>query len=425
MREKQLSHHEIRAGGPSSISLMYAGPDSERKALLEEFCAERGLSFYSRTTQAREENESNLHYSLTVLEIAPGTRARPEDIEPLSQNGALLLLLPESDGYTSELESALLEKGAHDLLYLPCGQNLLLRRVQNTLDAIELKNRLREERLYASLQLDSTREWANYREIRRRLDEERAIIYNLKTSLSQGAGLGNSVQMIDMLALTKTETPEGYLMDREMMDLLISNNGASRKMLESLDAMVDIMERDLNRENVPIESLLERLPETLVEYVDILQAKDVQIIYPALRSRREIQADLEAIDEVIRELVLNAYKYSPPGAPIHFNAREEDNFFCLMVRNKHISGEGLYQEVREKLVVEPFFRGHLESFDDLALIEKFPMGLGLTMVDYTVRRHEGLFFIKSVDEGDGNGERDTILAGILFPLSPLAEGNNI
>ena len=66
-----------------------------------------------------------------------------------------------------------------------------------------------------------------------------------------------------------------------------------------------------------------------------------------------ILADAELVVQMIKQLLDNALKYSPPGKPIKVSAREENGFVNIAVRDE---GQGL-TELEQSRIFDKFYRG--------------------------------------------------------------------
>ena len=137
---------------------------------------------------------------------------------------------------------------------------------------------------------------------------------------------------------------------------------------------------------------------------------------PSHKTQHTICVDLEKIYLAIEEILINAYKYSTNKSQINIFANVSKGYFCISVKNevpKEPYG-GIPQDM-EKLVIEPFFRLH-PPVEDVISIEKFGLGLGLTVVDYLVRKHNGLFFIHNAIDHTGNRVSNCVLSEIFLPM---------
>jgi two-component system sensor histidine kinase KdpD len=117
-----------------------------------------------------------------------------------------------------------------------------------------------------------------------------------------------------------------------------------------------------------------------------------------------VLVDAELIQLVLRHLLDNAVKYSPPDSPIHVSARREDKAVVVRIRNQ---GEGVPEWQRGK-VFEKFYRGANTR-------DRVPgTGMGLAITREIVLAHGGTIRLESAP-GEGV---EVVLA---LPVSKGAE----
>jgi signal transduction histidine kinase len=112
-----------------------------------------------------------------------------------------------------------------------------------------------------------------------------------------------------------------------------------------------------------------------------LQRQYLKLDVPA--SLPLVQADPRRISQVFINLISNASKYGPPGAPIVVRVRERDNEILVQVND---SGPGIPPEMQSALF-QPFSR--------LDQTGRSGMGLGLSIVKAIVERHGGSVGLQS------------------------------
>jgi two-component system sensor histidine kinase KdpD len=103
-----------------------------------------------------------------------------------------------------------------------------------------------------------------------------------------------------------------------------------------------------------------------------------------------VLADVELIQLVLRHLIDNAAKYSPPKSPISISARVEGNCVVVGIRNE---GEGISEWERSR-IFEKLYRG-------AGARERVPgTGMGLAITRDIVLAHGGQIRVESIpDEG--------------------------
>lgn len=112
----------------------------------------------------------------------------------------------------------------------------------------------------------------------------------------------------------------------------------------------------------------------------------------------EIQGDTDELGTVVRNLLTNAVKYSPPGGPVRLSVDVEADNVVLAVRDE---GIGISEEDQAHMF-EEFFRSPASE------VRSRPgHGLGLSIVDRIVRRHGGTVAVAS-RTGNGTTMRVTL-----------------
>ena len=112
--------------------------------------------------------------------------------------------------------------------------------------------------------------------------------------------------------------------------------------------------------------------------------------------------------------MVNAFKFALRGSRIYVMTRLSRGFFWLSILNEVDEMAAITPE-KEKLVVEPFF-SIMPPNETIADIEKFSLGLGLTVVDNVAKKHRGQFMIHSVKDRTRTEERDAVMAELIIPL---------
>ena len=143
--------------------------------------------------------------------------------------------------------------------------------------------------------------------------------------------------------------------------------------------------------------------------------KDVSPKHPVLLAAREnvwVNADPEALDQVLGLLLENAIKYSPEGGEVRVAAIDGPSSVAISVSDH---GVGMSGEDREH-IFEPYFRASRGDSNRFGGV-----GLGLSIVRHLVERSGGAITVESTP---GQGSTFTItLPKIASPMAPaMLEG---
>lgn len=119
----------------------------------------------------------------------------------------------------------------------------------------------------------------------------------------------------------------------------------------------------------------------------------------------QVQANVALVERAVSNLVDNAVKWSPAGEPIEISVVRDDDQAVIQVRDR---GPGIDPDLR-RLVFERFFRAPEAR-------ARPGSGLGLSIVDYVARTHNGS---ASVIDTDAPGTT----VELRLPLAPDAESS--
>ncbi|MEM7179932.1 MAG: ATP-binding protein [Spirochaetota bacterium] len=291
----------------------------------------------------------------------------------------------------------LIEFGIVDILYEPLHPQLF----KNVL------NRLLEAAAYRP----ETRDTAS-RLVRDSIHKD--SVYHLKTSLSQGNGMGSMVSLIDILEMSPLTDEGDYKVDRELVELLVENNKFSRKVLEDLHFTVDFINEELRYRLYSAEYILQKCQEKISSLSAIFQQKGLASEEDwRVDGREQISLDEEKFLLIFEELLINALKYSLRGSCITISAAITQDNLYLKVKNLLADTEmGIPNELSQ-VVLEPFFRIP-PPVEDVWQIERFSLGLGLTAVKHVVEKHKGRLSISSPEQQ--TGENKSVVCEIYIPI---------
>ena len=95
--------------------------------------------------------------------------------------------------------------------------------------------------------------------------------------------------------------------------------------------------------------------------------------------------DLDLITNVVYQLLENAAKYSPPGAPIHISAENTESEISVSIADR---GPGI-DELEQSLIFDKFYRGKDNRYSVQGT------GMGLAIAKAVVEAHGGTIHVTS------------------------------
>jgi ligand-binding sensor domain-containing protein/signal transduction histidine kinase len=181
---------------------------------------------------------------------------------------------------------------------------------------------------------------------------------------------------------------------------------AARRMLHIVQRLLqsDALERGLGPERRVLD--LGALAASVTEAIRPQAAVKQQTIGAAAAERCLVEGDEEWLRQVLENLLGNAVKYSPPGAPIQLSVRRSNGSVLLEVKD---DGPGLTASDMQRLF------GRFQRLSARPTAGESASGLGLHLVKQLVERQGGRVWAES--EGPGRGSRFLVELPAAAPIS--------
>lgn len=358
-------------------------------------------------------------YSVYIVDLMMPVMDGKSFIKELKKINPEAVILVQTALDSSDTIINIMKLGIYDYIIKPIEPEIFNETLLKALEYHYLKKLEVQQSLNAGEKIRNQIEWLNYKESRRIADQESSetkSIYSLKTSLAQGAGFGTLITLIDLMRTSIKEDGETYTVDKQLIDMVLENNDYCRAQLEGLNFATDILERSFDLEEKTASQLVDSIPKMIERIIPHFKQKKLELTYPELKHNHRIRYNENIMSLIIEELVVNAYKYATNDSTINILSHVSEGYLWISVKNDvREKPYGGVPEDYEKLVLEPFFRLHPPD-ESVAKIEKIGFGLGLAVVDYVAKRHDGMFFIHDVKDLTGDKNRSCVMADLLLPI---------
>ncbi len=231
--------------------------------------------------------------------------------------------------------------------------------------------------------------------------------HELKTPLTLVQGYSNMLTN-ELLQVENEQKYEPYLRG--------INNGTSR-LKEILDAMLDVtlIDNDLLELSYQPVWLGQLVDGLLSELEEQLQTRELDISYEAFLDPKEFfYADPERLQQIIRNVLLNAIKYTPDGGKIVIGGRKLPGFVEITVED---NGIGIAMD-KQQTIFKKFNQTGDAARHSSGKV-KFKgggPGLGLVIAKGLIEAHEGTIWCES----DGYDE-DTCPGSIFHIMVPYRD----
>lgn len=272
--------------------------------------------------------------------------------------------------------------------------------------------------------MQSKLEWLLWKEkskSRDRIAAERTLINNIKHSLSQGLGVGGLATLIDLMALASRSEGERVSVCSKMFQQLLDSGEAVREWFDSLETITGAFTRECEVRPMSAEEAQTCIRNAIAQTERLRQIKG-QTVNEDLLPAALLRGEPAALELCLRELLTNAYKYSPAGSVVNVTGYRSSNGVSIIVLNDlELAADGAagVPSELENAVFEPFFRMK-NTYDERYRGEELGMGIGLTIVQNTLNQFGGAAFLYEVNDhsSSGNPRRRVAAELALQPAPP-------
>lgn len=308
---------------------------------------------------------------------------------------------------TSHDESSVIvevmKKGVLDYLIKPANADEILTKVKFASKSYDLKRMQiileKEKEIRLKEQLD----WLNYKNAFANKEANSFndnLIHNMRHNLGQSGGFGNLVSLLELIYNEAKKDGDEIRIDKEIFELLHQSVQMIDKTFVSLENISRISESEITLEPLSISKLYEFVATLAVSFADIAKIGSHLIILGDPKesfSNQYVNVNLKHFEEVIKELLINACKFSEMDSKIFIIFRIDGQMFHLSVVNEPKKGMPVLGVPIEysNLVFEPFYRINKFIYENYTSLD---LGLGLSMVRTIVQKMKGEISISNIQD---------------------------
>ncbi len=245
--------------------------------------------------------------------------------------------------------------------------------------------------------------------------------HELRTPLAQVRGYTDIIDALN----------EQGMLDQDQTKGMVSNlRKATERMEELISAMLDVSQLDVNAMDLRFaQTTLENVVRLAIEpLTDAIKQRKLTLSARGLRGLPTVEADMQRLVQAIRNVVLNAIKFTPDGGRIEITASVQAaetadgrDHILLAISD---TGVGIDRENLE-LIFEKFYRAYdpgLHSTGTYKFMGAGP-GLGLTIARGVIEGHGGKVWAESPGHSMDNYPGTTFY--ILLPVSPPEDARRV
>lgn len=232
---------------------------------------------------------------------------------------------------------------------------------------------------------------------REKLAYAQSLIRNILHTASQGLGIGAVITYVDLMKMSMQAGAQGP--QQELFDQLVTNADAARHWLGAFENILKGLQRKFPRERLAAEDLNRVIHSAVMDSENFRAVKGHTLLVEPIRFGGEVMANQEAVHEIVCELLLNAFKYSPAKSTVRLMHYTTADFVALTVVNdiEQMRGgvTGIPVDCEER-IFEPFFRLN-NAWDDRYREQKLGLGVGLTLAENAAHQTDSRLYVYELE----------------------------
>ena len=269
--------------------------------------------------------------------------------------------------------------------------------------------------------------WKRTRESRRMIDYGVRMVANLRHSIAQGEGVGALLVQAEMLAMmagapgarsgngngdTRADPPATATLPVAALDSLGESARAVRAWLRSLEVFAGIDSSGYTGGYLTQAVVQDCYAEALASVERFRSVRGQQVHADPIVFDGSVVGNKEALGLAFREVLTNAFKYSPAHSSIHVVCFRGSDSVTIGVLNDLASGEQPDDWVNEAML--PFAR-FSNVYDDAFLDEELGLGIGLPVIMDALQQSGGTVFLRSItDHTRPSGKVERVMAELVL-----------
>lgn len=301
-----------------------------------------------------------------------------------------------------------------DILEKPLPDESLL---ANVMRGVEFYRELRETRDLEKLEKEQFRHrlewllWRRTRETRRMIDYGLQLVTNMRHAISQGEGVGSLVTHAEFLQIMPKDAEGNFIVPADMVQSLGANAKAVRSWISSLEQFSSIENATYERQNLNAQIVSASIEKAVLAVEKFRCVGGHTVHREKINFEGSVAGNVSALEMTIRELLTNAFKYSPKGSIVNIIELRGGQSVSLAVINDVRSDMKNIELSTEAFM--PFARTS-NVYNDEFLDEELSLGIGLPVIQDAMQQNGGAIFLREINDHSHKESRPRILAEIVM-----------
>jgi DNA-binding response OmpR family regulator len=370
--------------------------DEPLRMLLKEMLAARG--FTAITAANGQEgidlfNKINCPVIITDLEMpVMSGREFIKRIKAVFEDVIIIVLTIHKK---AELIIDIMKMGIYDYIIKPVKGDEIAHKLINAFETAELRRVKRSIEKERIAKLNDQLIWFQFNEKLTKRDYQRfskSFFKSLHTSFTMGAGMGAVLTLLNLIITSAEKEGDKYLIDSDLFEIVKENMIHADRAIKGFADINKVINEEFSLQTIPLSNLYENIQDIIIDLKSYAEKKNQTILISELKEiYKNISIDINAdyIKQSIKELLINAMKFSIEYSDIVVIFETQDESFLLSVINNPVKFKNGIKGIPqgyENIIFEPFYRiSKTVSYG----YDSLDYGLGLTLVEKIIEKHNG------------------------------------
>lgn len=298
----------------------------------------------------------------------------------------------------------IMKQDVFDYIIKPPNEKELILKINRAFDIYDM-NRLKliteKEKVIRLEQQLEWYKWLERTEKKGSTDADQQFFESLTRSFNQGAGFGSLLTLLNLLKSSAKEKDDHFEISKELYNQIFRNHEIAEKAMKRFSEIDHITSHELQRKSISCSELYENISNIINNLEPLLKIKNHKVL---LSDKKEnfkkinISISVEYFNELIHEVLVNAMKFSEANTSIimMFEIADQNLIISSINQSKtYVKNKKGIPVGYENIIFEPFFRISKEVMDEYNTLD---FGLGLTLVEKIVQRHNGKVSIFNITD---------------------------
>jgi len=241
--------------------------------------------------------------------------------------------------------------------------------------------------------------WKRNSESRQFINFGVKMVANLRHSIAQGKGVGSLLTQAELLGMQASAEEDYVRIPVSALHALTENAAAVRSWISSLERFASIEDRKYGHSTLNQLQLNQCLENAIRDVEPFRRIQNQRVYREPIRFAGLVQGNCDALELTFRELLTNAFKYSPEDSSIHIICFRGCDSVSIGILNDPVGGQDSGEKIEDAML--PFFR-FSNVYNDSYMDEELGLGIGLSVIQDAIQQNNGTVQVRWVMDHTGD-----------------------